>query len=108
MLIVIRDMCMKVNYAQYSRMLGLTNDYFRHRIKSTNRATKLQNCRRIIIDDLREQGYSLKEIGEELNRNLTTIQRLHENHKSWMAIDPNYRALIESMKMKLKLKDTYI
>ena len=76
----------------------------RSRLRAYNATPQLSDCRRIVAAHLRERGYSLKQIGIELNRHHTTIIHLLRSHEELMQSDAAYRARVESCGNLWKLK----
>lgn len=92
-------------YVHYPALKPLLfSDCTRARIRRANRTPQLVDCRRIVAAHLRERGYSLKQIGSELNRHHTTILNLLETHENLLESDAAYCRNVEACGNLWRLK----
>ena len=83
-------------YVHYPALKPLLNcDLNRERVIQASKSQPLCDSRRIVAAHLRKRGYSLPEIGRELNRHHTTIIHLLRSHQELIESDANYRLLVE-------------
>ena len=92
-------------YVHYPALAAVfRNDCTRAAIRARNHSPQFVDCRRIVAAHLRTRGFSLKQIGIELNRHHTTVLYLLRSHEQLLESDANYRATVESCGKLWKLK----
>lgn len=84
-------------YVHYSALKPVLRcDCTRAAIRARNRTPQFVDCRRIVAAHLHERGFSLNQIGIELNRHHTTVLHLLRSHKQLLESDDAYRKAVES------------
>jgi chromosomal replication initiation ATPase DnaA len=85
-----------LNYTKIACALNIPD--LERRLKAKSRSRRLVDVRRALSAILVEQGYSVREIGQELCRPHSTVVHFVQTHENLCATDGAYQALVRELK----------
>jgi chromosomal replication initiation ATPase DnaA len=88
--------CLMLNYPTLARTLNIPD--LERRLKAKSRSRRLVDVRRALSAILVEQGYSVREIGQELCRPHSTVVHFVQTHQNLCATDGAYQMLVRELR----------
>jgi chromosomal replication initiation ATPase DnaA len=84
-----------LNYPKLAHALNIPN--LENRLKAKSRSRRLVDVRRALSAILVEQGYSVREIGQELCRPHSTVVHFVQTHNNLFGTDTDYQCLFNKL-----------